>query len=464
MLLEGVDALADAELVSSDDSMFAESDESMKLLTGVDSEYDLGLQAGVLDDDDEPSLLLSDSDSDVRLDESSPDSSILAAGGELQEEDSEIFLDIDSDSDVHLVDSLSVTDDSDSDVMLNSVGSATESDIRLMDGPGAGDMGATMAMDLPEDSDLKLIDSRSTADGDDSGISLEFDEGMLSFDADESGISLEIDDSGISLEADYSGISLESLDSGALLGDDSGISLDLDDSGLTLEAADSGIALFDDDSGISLDADDLGHTQPMAALGGGRGIDLGKSSANTTEMRLPEPGDNDSEFELAGLDDDDDDFGTDTSVLMFDDDDAGDEFSVASQKSVSNDDLDVADFDADDSFEDDLGDDWYDDDFEDEEMDDVWDAEDEDSDDGFDTGESKVGGFAAPAGAAMAAGRMVQDQPWGALWTSFVSVGAVLSVLSAFVGIELVRTMWLWTQPGEPTSGLLGMLGGLFGK
>jgi len=36
--------------------------------------------------------------------------------------------------------------------------------------------------------------------------------------------------------------------------------------------------------------------------------------------------------------------------------------------------------------------------------------------------------------------------------------------LSAFVGIELVRTMWLWTQPGEPASGLLGMLGGMFGK
>ena len=72
--------------------------------------------------------------------------------------------------------------------------------------------------------------------------------------------------------------------------------------------------------------------------------------------------------------------------------------------------------------------------------------------------------FAAPAGAAMVGARMVQDQPWGLLWTSFVSVGAVLSVLSAFVGIELVRTMWLWTQPGEPTSGLLGMLGGMFGN
>ena len=97
-------------------------------------------------------------------------------------------------------------------------------------------------------------------------------------------------------------------------------------------------------------------------------------------------------------------------------------------------------------------------------MDDVWDAEDEDEDDGFDTGESKVGDFVAPAGTSAGGAWMVQDQPWGTLWTVFVSCGAVFSVLSAFVGIELVRTMWLWTQPGEPTSGLLGMLGGMFGK
>ena len=46
----------------------------------------------------------------------------------------------------------------------------------------------------------------------------------------------------------------------------------------------------------------------------------------------------------------------------------------------------------------------------------------------------------------------------------FVSIGALLSVMSAFVGIELVRTMWLWTQPGQDTSGFLSMLGGMFDK
>ena len=167
-----------------------------------------------------------------------------------------------------------------------------------------------------------------------------------------------------------------------------------------------------------------------------------------------------------GQNDDDDDFGTDTGVLMFDDDEAGDEFSIASQPGIAADnDLDVADFDTDDAFEDDLGDD-YADDFEEDEMDDVWDAEDEDDEDGFSAGESK-GGFSSPAAAAGSAavgGWAAPDQPWGMLWTSFVSVGALLSVLSAFVGVELVRTMWLWTQPGQPTSGFLGMLGGLCGK
>ena len=245
-----------------------------------------------------------------------------------------------------------------------------------------------------------------------------------------------------------------------------------DDSGITLDAGDSGIALFDDDdSGISLDPDDMGATQPMGAVAGAAAIvaGLGKSGANTMEMEMPDGGDtNDSEFELAGLDDDDDDFGTDTSVLMFDDD--GDEFSVASQSAgqATEDDLAMEDLGADDTFEDDLGDDDFDDDLEDEEMDDVWDAEDQDEDDdeGFEAGESQVGGFVAPAGAAAAAGTgwaMADDSPWGVGWTSAVSIGAVLSALSAFVGVELVRTMWMWTQPGQAESGLLGMLGSMFG-
>ena len=239
-----------------------------------------------------------------------------------------------------------------------------------------------------------------------------------------------------------------------------------DDSGITLDAADSGIALFGDDSGISLDGEDMGSTQPMTAVAGAA-ADLGKSGANTMQMDLPSET-NDSEFELAGLDDDDDDFGTDTSVLMFDDDDASaDDFSVESPAVTADHDDDFVgdDFAADDAFEDDIGDDDFDDDFEDDEMDDVWDAEDDDDDEGFEAGESQVGGDFAPAAAAVPMGwGAAQDQPWGGLWTTFVSFGAILSVMAAFVGIELVRTMWLWTQPGEPQSGLLGLLGSMFGE
>ena len=123
----------------------------------------------------------------------------------------------------------------------------------------------------------------------------------------------------------------------------------------------------------------------------------------------------------------------------------------------------------DEEIDDDLDDDFEDDDFEDDEMDDVWDAEEDDDDDDFSAGESQVGGFTAPAAAGAAAPAPVfmgQEEPWGALWTSFVSVGAVLSAVCAFVGVEMVRTMWLWAQPGDEqnVSGLLGMLGGMFGS
>ena len=277
-----------------------------------------------------------------------------------------------------------------------------------------------------------------------SGITLE--PSGIELDAeDESGISLEIDDSGISLEADDSGISLESLDSGASLEDDSGITLDADG---------SGIALFeDDDSGLALEEEDMGSTMPMQAIPGAAEA-LGQSGTQTMHMEIPEDdGQNDSEFELAGLEDDDDDFGTDTSVLMFDDDEASASSSATIQSAP------VDDF-AEESFADEEGFDDFEDDFEDEEeLDDVWDAEDEIDDEEFEQGESQVGGFVAPAAARAYS---ASDAPWGAGWTTAVTFTALFSVVSAFVGIELVRTMWVWTQPGESGSMLLDTLSGLF--
>lgn len=448
------------------------SEDSSALLVGLDSDSDVRLDVGDSDSNDAETqaseLPLFDSDSDVRL---SVDGSDLLQG--LDPSGNDEFTPT---SESELV--LDSTTNEDSDVVLMSPEDSGELLPGLSDDGGSFDSGATMAMQLPEDSDLKLIDS-SVSMSDESGISLEVDDGMLLLESDESGISLEADDSGISLEADDSGISLESLDSGALiapssgitlLDDESGLTLDFDDSGISLDSGDSGIALFeDDDSGISLDPDDMGQTMPMSAVGGVV-PNLAASGANTMQMDMPSDGDtNDSEFELAGLDDDDDDFGTDTSVLMFDDDGA-DEFSVASEPGAarSEDDLVLEDLGSDDSFEDDLGDEEFEDDFDDEEMDDVWDAEDQDDeDDGFDAGESQVGGFVAPAGAAAVAGAgwaMADDRPWGMGWTTAVSIGALLSAVSAFVGAEMIRTMWMWTQPGQAESGLLSVLGGMFGS
>ena len=486
-MLAGLDSDSDVRLANSTTNK-GDSSDSSRLISGLAEDSDVRLSPPAGGSDDSGVLLGLDSDSDVRLDVGD---SGVNAGNELPlfDSDSDVRLSVDGSDLLRGLDPtgsgvvLDSTSDEDSDVVLMTPDDSGDMFAGLSDDNDSFDSGATMAMQLPEDSDLKLIDSSVSLD-DESGISLEMDDGMLMLDADESGISLEVDDSGISLEADDSGISLESLDSGAmiapssgitLLDDESGLTLDFDDSGISLDAGDSGIALFDDDdSGISLDPDDMGQTQPMSAVGGAL-ANLGVSGANTMQMDIPASGDtNDSEFELAGLDDDDDDFGTDTSVLMFDDDDAGDEYSVASQpRSRRNeDDLVLEDLDAEDSFEDNLGDEEVEDDFEDEEMDDVWDAEDQDEeDDGFDAGESQVGGFVAPAGAtatataaAGAGWAMADDSPWGAGWTTAVSIGAILSAVSAFVGAEMIRTMWMWTQPGQPESGLLSMLGGMFGS
>ena len=399
---------AEIETASANDSL-TESDSDVRLAEDSD-------------------LLLSDSDSDVRLSEDDND---------------DLLPELDSDSDVHLVDAgsgMSTDEDSDSDVKLGL--DRTDSDIRLVDADSLGDR-TEPSLNLPEDSDLKLIDS----DTEDPGSGLTLEPSGIELDADESGISLEIDDSGISLEADDSGISLESLDSGASLADDSGI---------TLDAGDSGIALFgddDDDSGLALEEADMGSTMPMQAIPGAADA-MAESGAQTMQMDISDAEQNDSEFELAGLEDDDDDFGTDTSVLMFDDE----EDAAGSNATIQ---APAADDFAEESFADEEGFDEFEDDFEEEELDDVWDAEEELDDDEFDEGESQVGGFTAPAAARVYS---ASDAPWGAGWTTAVTFTTLFSVVSAFVGIELVRTMWVWTQPGESGSMLLDTLGGIFGS
>ena len=175
------------------------------------------------------------------------------------------------------------------------------------------------------------------------------------------------------------------------------------------------------DSGLALEEADMGSTMPMQAIPGAADV-MAESGAQTMHMDIPDAGQNDSEFELAGLEDDDDDFGTDTSVLMFDDDEDAAGSSATIQAPA------VDDF-AEESFADDEGFDEFEDDFEEEELDDVWDAEEELDDDEFDEGESEVGGFTAPAAARVYS---AADVPWGAGWTAAVTFTTLFSVVSAF--------------------------------
>jgi hypothetical protein len=451
----------------------SDSDSDVKLVgSGTEAELDLALTTNMSDSDsdvllaDDSVFPLSDSDSDVRLSDDDRDDADLGNTTQM------MYTGADSDSDVKLMggdDFLS--EDSDSDVMLADDPNRTDSDIRLIE--PHDDNSKTIALGvIPEDSDLKLINKGSGVrqSAIDSGISLDVRGSGLGLDADESGISLEID-SGISLEADDSGISLESFDSGANLGGDSGISLESfdsgitldDDSGISLESDDSGISLdIDDDSGISLQSDDMGRTMPMQSIPGARAA-LSESNAMTTQFEIPSQSGKDSEFELSGLDDDDEDVGTNTSVLTFEDDEDDDATRTVKAPALSRGVVDDEEEDLDDYADETDGgglDDEFDDDdeFADDDGDDVHDAEDF-GDDDFDSGQSQAGTLAPGV---RAAGRPEVD--WGVGVKTLIGLSTVLSILCAVMGIELIRTMWLWTQPGTEStpSAVLQMVGGLF--
>lgn len=444
---------ADAEIDLSgwdSDLKLSDSDSDVKLVgAGTEAEIDLVSSKKTdsdsdvrLVDEDDSDVKLFDSDSDVRLAENG-----MAATGAMD------LSQRDSDSDVKLMGSEDILlDDSDSDVKLSSGLDRTDSDIRLADPSPApkaqSDATRTMAMPImPDDSDLKLLNkgSGTRAGSPDSGISLEVRGSGLNLNSEDSGISLELD-SGISLEADDSGISLESFDSGAKLGGD--------DSGITLDAGDSGISLDLDDDGPAVP--DMSRTMPMQAIPGAARA-LADSSALTTQLEIPAAVvGKDSEFELAGLDDDEEEVGTNTSVLTFEDDDVDSSRTIASP-ALSNERFDDDDrgsaeesYDEAESFDDDGG---YE-----EDMDDVSDAE-EFGDDDFESGQSQVGNFPTSARVGSRA-----DVDWGMGVKILIATSTVLSVGCAVIGIELVRTMWIWTQPGNeaPASAILDMIGGMF--
>lgn len=315
---------------------------------------------------------------------------------------------LDSDSDVKLLGGDDLLDDSDSDVKL-AAPEHTDSDIRLAD--------TEATFTLPPSLDFG---SGQVGSGIGSGITLEAAGSSAQLLPEDSGISLEIDDSGISLEADDSGISLEAFDD-----DDSGISLDAGDSGISLD--------FDDDDATA--AVDMGSTMPMDVLPGARQM-LSDAGA-TTELQMPAVGGGrtDSDFELAGLDDDDSD-GSSTNVLTFDNDLEGPSTAVAAGFDDSDAEVeDALDYSDDEEYGDDDYED-YDEDYEDYEE-----AAELDDDDGFTTGSSAI------AGSAPAIRR--SDVDWGMGIKIMIGTSAVFSLVCAVLGAELIHTMWTWTQPGS---------------
>lgn len=432
-------------------SLNTDSAPEVPLLDGGDSEsiFDeedyVGAQPTVVRGSDEPDEAGSQSDSDVRLVDSSGESSADSGF--------DIPLLTDSDSDVRLIDdSTTAGADSDSDVKLVSEGSDSDSDVRIAPGSETEGELDLLASDSYSDSDIRLIDDSDTraepapTDSDsatqmigdtgasgsgilglapaDSGISLEADSGIPL--AADSGISLEVADSGITLETTGSDLGLGGMDSGLSLADD-------DDDAITL-AADSGISLEPQSN------DDMYQTIPMLDASGAEG------GGDSTHVEVPALEDQESEFEIDALDDDD--AGSDSNELMFDDDDA-------SEATVVHDPGDE-EFDLDGEYDDDL--EVADDDLlgEDDELD-VFDADDDDFDDGFESGQSHSDFVAAPAATVAAV-----EADWGVGTFVGLILSASLMCVCCIVVFDLVQSMWAWQEPTGFNSALLDALRDLF--
>ncbi len=426
-----------------------------------DSSHDLVLS---LDDDDDGGdrvLGMGDSDSDVRLAVDYEDS-------RLSDSNSEIVLGgADSDSDVRLLDQTQpmrldpgsdsdvrlIKTDSDSDVRL--VGDQSDSDVRLLP--------TKKGLRPDSDSDVSLAGSDrdiplAIADSEDedlSGDGFVIGEGSDIKLGSDSGIRLETGDSGISLDvAADSGIALDT-------GTDSDISLAVgDDDGITLDTAgDSGIALdLPDDSGLSLDGASMDATAPLIKISG-KGKKAAQDSA--TLVQIPafggddDGGESDTDFELGALEGESST--SDTSVFLFDDDDAADDRGATMIKKKerepehSDETFDLEGNDEFEESEEDLV--GEDDELEDEGGEDfLADDDDFESDDGSADGSVE--------GAAPTSVRMVAvEQEWGPVVFGVTLVSAVLMVLASGVMFDLVRYNWRAGDYGVIAGPLIDMLG-----
>lgn len=429
-----------------------------------DSSQDLVLAIDDDDDDNSAHALpgMGDSDSDVRLAVDYEDAKLSDSNSEINlggaDSDSDVRLldktqpmklDFDSDSDVRLIKT-----DSDSDVRM--VGDQSDSDVRLL---------PTKRGPRPDsDSDVSLAGSDrdiplAIADSDDedlSGDGFVIGEGSDIKLGSDSGIKLESEgDSGISLDlAGDSGIALDT-------GTDSDISLAVeDDDGITLDTAgDSGIALdLPDDSGLSLDGASMEKTAPLLKMSG-KGKKPRDDSATLVQMPTYEASDggdeSDTDFELGTLEGDSG--SSDTSVLLFDDeDDADDRGATMIKKKAKEPEHTDETFDLEggDEFEDDASEELMgeDDELEDEGGEDFL-ADDEDF-------ESEDEGGESVEGATTTAVKMVAvEQEWGGLVFAVTVVSALLMVLAGGVMFDLVRYNWRAGDYGVIAGPLIDMLG-----
>jgi excisionase family DNA binding protein len=459
----------------------------------------------VLEDDDDESLDLSRSDSDVRL----------AVDLDNEEGSAVILSGADSDSDVRLLDQtqpmileapdLGLGPDSDSDVAMVNTGSdsdvklpsdgegvsaedlSLDSDVRLIKTDSDSDVRLqtsnsdsdvrllSPAPDLEpnSDSDVSLIDHTDggidlTGDNSDVDIVLDDDSGIALDIGTESDISLEVaEDSGLSLDiADDSGIALDIADDSGIaldVGTDSDISLAADaDSGLSLDiGADSGISLdAPTDSGISLDADDLAATAPAMSLGEASNESAADTMVQMSAFDGVDDEDDESDFELGALEGDS---SSDTSVLLFDDEDEeADDRAATMIKKKGADSEETFDLDAgevfDEEFEDDdelLGEDDEIEDFADDEE---FMADEDDFDDSF-SSEEGAADFVAPAAAGGGVMRGPVEQEWGMGVFACVLVTSILMLVCSGVTFDLVRYVWQAGEPGVVAGPMIDMMG-----
>ena len=404
----------------------------------ADSSEDGGLGGDDLplaDDDAQGTTSLLDDDDEVSADQPT----LLQA--EIDDDEPLLSIDDSSDSDVRLVldDGLEPFDVSESD-----------SDVRLVldDAPGLAesDSEVRLVADPPAVADLEEVDEMAGSDSDVKLVAAEaFDATVLETPrgandlelteiAEGSGMALELAaDSGISLEAvAESGISLEGAD-------ESGISLEPSGSGVG-----SGVELGDvtiADSGIALDLDE----------GSGIALDLDEKT-DETQLEVPALVDDGTDFGMAETGEDAE-TSTDTSVLLFDDEEDADDYSATVVK--KSDDADIFDEFGDIGDDDDLDvvDDIFgeDDELEDLEEVDVFDADDDVFDD------EEKDDYAVPVERIVA----TTEQEWGVGTFLSLMTATGLMLVCGMVLFELVKSIWSAEDPGF-TGGLIDTVGGMF--